>query len=67
MSPGKLFVEFLFGMVGMGYFMAGKRRGDGRLLGCGLALGVFPYFVDNFWLILLLGGALTAIPFIFRD
>ncbi len=67
MSPGKLFVEFLFGMVGMGYFWSGKRRGDSRLLGCGLALGLFPYFVDNFWVILLLGGALTAIPFIFRD
>lgn len=67
MSPSKLFVEILFGLVGMGYCFSGKRHGKYRLMGCGLALGLFPYFIDNLWVILLLGGALTAIPFVFRE
>jgi hypothetical protein len=67
LDPTKLFIEFLFGMVGTGYFIYGKKRGNYLFLGCGLALGLFPYFVDRMWAILLVGAALTAVPFVIRS
>lgn len=66
MDPLKLFIEFLFGMVGTGYFLYGRKAGNMIALGCGLGLGIFPYFVDRMGLILLVGGALLAIPFVLR-
>jgi hypothetical protein len=66
MDPTKLFIEFLFGMIGTGYFIFGKKRGNYLFLGCGLGLGLFPYFVDSLWAILLVGAALTTVPFVIR-
>jgi hypothetical protein len=66
MDPSKLFIEFLFGMIGTGYFLYGKRRDDFLTLGCGLGLGLFPYFVDGLAAILIAGVLLVAIPFLFR-
>jgi hypothetical protein len=66
MDPYKLFVEFLFGMLGTGYFIYGKKRGHYLFLGCGLGLGLFPYFVDSMWAIVLVGAALTGLPFLIR-
>jgi hypothetical protein len=66
MDPYKLFVEFLFGMVGTGYFIYGKKAGRMLFLGCGLALGLFPYFVENWIALLLVGAALVGVPFLIR-
>jgi hypothetical protein len=67
MDPYKLFVEFLFGMVGTGYFIYGKKAGRMLFLGCGLALGLFPYFVENWIALLLVGAALVGVPFLIRE
>ena len=66
LDPGKLFIGFLFGMVGMGYFMFGKKRGSYLFMGSGMGLGLFPYFVDALWAILLVGAFLTALPFVIK-
>lgn len=66
MNPASFFIEFLFGMVGLGYIMYGKKSGNMIALGCGLGLGVFPYFVDGLVVILLVGGVLAAIPFLIK-
>jgi quinol-cytochrome oxidoreductase complex cytochrome b subunit len=66
MDPSKLFVEFLFGMVGTGYFIYGKKAGKMLFLGCGLALGLFPYFVENWIALLLVGAGLVGLPFLIR-
>jgi hypothetical protein len=66
MSASQIFLGILFGIIGMGYCYSGKRSGNMRLLGCGLALGVFPYFVDNIILVILIGIALTVFPIWFR-
>jgi hypothetical protein len=66
MDPSKLFVEFLFGMVGTGYFIYGKKAGKMLFLGCGLALGLFPYFVENWIGLLLVGAALIGVPFLIK-
>jgi hypothetical protein len=67
MDPLKLFIEFLFGMVGTGYFMYGRKAGNMIALGCGLGLGIFPYFVERMSFILLIGGILVAIPFLLKS
>lgn len=66
MEPGKLYIEFLFGLLGTGYFIFGKKRGRYLFLACGLGLGLFPYFVDGLWTIVLVGAALSAAPFFIR-
>ncbi|MEO6094640.1 MAG: amino acid transport protein [Fibrobacteria bacterium] len=66
MNPSKLFIEFLFGLFGTGYFIFGKKRGSYIFMGAGAGLCVFPYFVDPLWAILLVGALLTAVPFVIR-
>lgn len=67
MDPSKFFVEFLFGLIGAAYLVYGKKRGNMVALACGLGLGLFPYFVDNFLAVVLIGILLAAAPFLFRN
>ena len=67
MNPYKLYFEFVLGLLGTGYFIAGKKRSDSRLLGCGLALGLMPYFVDNIYLIVGIAVGLLVLPFVFKS
>jgi hypothetical protein len=66
MTPAQIFLGIFFGLVGVGYCWSGKRQGSGRLFACGLALGIFPYFVGNIFLVILIGLLLTAYPIVFR-
>jgi hypothetical protein len=56
----------LFGAIGMGYFVYGKRQSALLPLVCGLGLMVFPYFVTGTLWMLLVGGALMAAPWYWR-
>jgi hypothetical protein len=56
----------LFGSVGLGYFIYGRKQKAVVPLVCGLALVVFPYFVSNVALLVGIGVLLTAIPYFFR-
>ncbi len=68
MNASGIFLDVIFGLIGIGYCVSGKRRGAPKLWICGLALGFFPYLVDNPVLILLIGILLCAAPFfIARD
>jgi hypothetical protein len=66
-TPANLFGAIAFGIVGMGAFMYGKKIGGLRAMGIGVALMVFPYFIDPTWLLYTVGLALTAALFVFRD
>lgn len=61
---GALFWGMIFGAVGTGYFIYGKKQGEMWALGAGVALCLFPYFIDNLWLTLLVGAGLMALPFV---
>ena len=52
----------LFGSLGFGYFLYGKKQGAVIPLVCGLLLMVFPYFISSTALVVLVGMALAAIP-----
>lgn len=56
----------VFGSVGLGFFIYGKRQRAVVPLVCGLALVVFPYFVSNTILIVVIGIVLMAIPYFVR-
>ena len=56
----------LFGSVGLGFFVYGKRQKAVVPLVCGLALMLFPYFVSSTLLLVVVGAALIAIPYFVR-
>ena len=66
-SSASLLWGLLFGSIGMGYFIYGKRQGRITALLSGVALMVYPYFFTNSFLILLIGIALMALPYFRRD
>jgi hypothetical protein len=51
----------------MGYFTMGKKRGSSTFLYSGIALSIFPYFVDGLWENILVGAGLAMIPFVIKE
>lgn len=66
MDTTQLLFGVLWGAVGLGYFVYGKRQQSPVPLLCGLGLMAFPYFVENWILQLSLGLLLTILPFLVR-
>ena len=56
----------IFGSIGFGYFIYGKKQKRGVPFASGVGLMVFPYFVTNSYLLVLIGVALLALPYFFR-
>ena len=56
----------LFGSIGLGYFIYGKKQRAAVPLVCGLGLMIFPYFVPNTMLLVGVGALLIAIPYFLR-
>jgi hypothetical protein len=56
----------LFGSIGLGYFIYGKKQKAVVPLVCGVALMIFPYFVSNGLLLAGIGIVLSAIPYFLR-
>jgi hypothetical protein len=56
----------LFGSIGLGFFIYGKKQRAVVPLVCGLALMVFPYFVSNVMLLVGIGVLLMALPCFLR-
>jgi hypothetical protein len=66
MNTALLFWGLLFGSVGMGFFVYGRKQHATLPLVCGIALMVVPYAIANTWLLVAAGIALMAIPYYFR-
>jgi hypothetical protein len=56
----------LFGSIGLGFFIYGKKQRAVVPLVCGLALMLFPYFVSNVMLLVGIGVLLIALPYFLR-
>ena len=65
-SPATLFWGMLFGAIGVGYFIYGKKRAMIVPLVCGIALMVYPWFLSDAWLTLIVGIVLMAVPYFVR-
>jgi len=66
MSGSTLLWGLLFSSIGLGLFIYGRKQGAAVSLVCGLALIIYPYFVSNTYLLVGIGIALAALPYILR-
>lgn len=66
MDTSSLFWGMIFGSIGLGFFVYGKKQQAIVPLLCGLALMIFPYFVSNVIVLVVVGVALMAIPYFVR-
>lgn len=64
MDSTSLILGLVFGSIGVGYFVYGRKQQRFSALIAGFLLCVYPYFVDGLWLNILVGVVLMAIPFL---
>jgi hypothetical protein len=57
-----LIFSMIFGTIGVGYFIYGKRQGKLTALWVGVALNVFPFLMSNVYEMVIIGIILTVIP-----
>lgn len=56
----------IFGAIGVGFFIYGKKQKAIVPLCVGIALCVFPYFIANVYVLVLVGVVLMAVPYFVR-
>jgi len=56
----------LFGSIGLGYFIYGKKQQKMVPLIAGIALCAYPYFISNVYAMVVVGIILTAVPWVIR-
>lgn len=62
-SASTLFVGIIAGVIGMSYFIYGKKQERIAFLAAGVGLCVYPYLVDGVALQILVGLGFLAAPF----
>jgi hypothetical protein len=65
-SEATLIWGLIFGSVGLAYFVYGRKQKRGVPFLSGIGLMVFPYFVSNVYLIVIIGTVLIALPYFLR-
>ncbi len=63
MDADSIFWGLMFGAIGSGYFVYGKNSSKPIPMIAGVGLCTFTYFVTGTLVTVLVGGALTALPF----
>jgi hypothetical protein len=66
LNESALWWGLLFGSIGLGFFVFGKRQKKVVPLVCGVGLMIFPYFVSNTLLLVAIGVMLIVIPYFLR-
>ena len=66
-TAANLLGQILFGAIGMGAFVYGKKQSSFKAMLLGIILTIYPYFVPETWMIYAVGGLLTSCLFLFRD
>ena len=66
-SPANLFAGLIFGSIGLGAFIYGKKTSYLRPMIIGVALMAYPYFFSGTLLICLIGLVLSATLFFWRQ
>jgi hypothetical protein len=56
----------VFGVIGFGFFIYGKKQKAIVPLITGVALFVFPYFISNVYILIFVGVVLVALPYFVR-
>ena len=66
MSSSSLLWGLLFGAVGLGFFVYGRKQKSAVPFVCGFGLMVVPYFISNVYILVAVGAALIAAPYFIR-
>ena len=53
----------VFGAIGLGFFAYGKKQKAIVPLVSGIALIVFPYFIANIYMLVIVGALLVVLPY----
>jgi len=61
-----LFWGLFFGVIGLAFFSYGKKQKAIVPLFSGVALMLYPYFITNVYLLVLVGAVLIALPYFVR-
>ena len=65
-DPTQFIWGILFGAIGLGFFTYGRRQKAVIPFAVGVALFIFPYFISNVYLLVLVGAGLIALPYFVR-
>ena len=65
-STAALIRGILFGSIGVGSFIYGRKQTAVVPLCVGVALCLFPYGIDNVYRLVLVGAVLMAVPYFVR-
>ena len=61
-----IFTGLIFGSIGMGYILYGRKQANMIALLAGVGLCIFPYFISSIWISIVLGAGLVLLPFMIR-
>jgi hypothetical protein len=61
-----IFTGLIFGSIGMGYILYGRKQANMIAFLAGIGLCVFPYFISSVWMSIALGAGLVILPFMIR-
>lgn len=66
-STATLLSGLLFGSIGVGYLIYGKKQQRQAALFSGIALIGYPYLINQLWLLWAIGLALMAVPKVWKS
>ena len=66
-SPANLIALLIFSVTGFAVFRWASKQSYWRATGIGVALMVYPYFVERTWLLYAVGFGLCGLLYFFRD
>ena len=67
MNMSTLIWGVIFGAIGLGFFVYGKKQQSLTPLFCGIGLMILPYFISNVYILIFLGIVLIATPYFIRN
>ncbi|WP_372996685.1 hypothetical protein [Marinobacter sp.] len=62
METADIVLALLFGCIGFGYFMYGRRKQNIVARYCGIAMILYPYLASSAWEMLAVGIGLMLVP-----
>ena len=62
MNTVQVLLGVVFSSIGLGYFIYGKKQQRTMPIICGIALMIYPYFIENTVVLILIGIILCIAP-----
>ena len=66
-TPANLFGLIVFSVIGFAMFSYARKQAKWRTAGIAAALMVYPYFIEQTWLLYVIGLTLCAAFYVFRE